>query len=68
PYIRNNVKSLGYRHKQMNLDIRSEELEAWQESLLYTVKKYDPFYNEQIDAAWRATLQVGIEIMQTECT
>lgn len=63
PYIRNNVKSLAKHHKEMNLNIKPEELVAWRESLLATVANFDPLFDDDIDQAWRATLELGIEIM-----
>ncbi|MGR5120910.1 globin domain-containing protein [Vibrio astriarenae] len=63
PYIRNNVKSLAKRHKDMNLNIKPEELVAWRESLLVTVANFDPLFDDEIEQAWRSTLELGIEIM-----
>ncbi|MEZ8388223.1 globin [Vibrio splendidus] len=67
PSVRNSVKKLGKRHKDLGLDISEIELNEWFNSLLNTVKKYDPHYNEQVEQAWAETLEAGLTIMKKEC-
>lgn len=62
--VRDTVRKLGDKHKEMGLNISEEELDMWVESLLATVEKYDPLYNDVIEKAWRDTLEVGIGIMK----
>ena len=67
PSVRNSVKKLGKRHKDLGMDISEQELNDWFNSLLNTVKKYDPHYDEQVEQAWTETLDVGLTIMKKEC-
>ncbi|GEA60863.1 globin [Vibrio comitans] len=67
-YVRNNVKNLAIQHKNLGLNIKGEELVAWRESLLVTVKAFDPHYNDDIDDAWRSALKVGMELMKEHAT
>ncbi|WP_215403336.1 globin [Vibrio gigantis] len=67
PSVRNSVKRLGKQHKDLGMDISEQELNEWFKSLLNTVKKYDPHYNEQVEQAWTETLAAGLNIMKKEC-
>ena len=67
PSVRNSVKRLGKQHKDLGMDISEQELNEWFKSLLNTVKKYDPHYNDQVEQAWTETLDVGLKIMKQEC-
>ncbi len=67
PSVLNSVKRLGKQHKDLEMDISEQELNEWFKSLLNTVKKYDPHYNEQVEQAWTETLDVGLKIMKQEC-
>ncbi|MFS1492209.1 globin [Vibrio splendidus] len=65
--VRNSVKRLGKQHKDLGMGISEQELNEWFNSLLNTVKKYDPHYNEQVEQAWTETLDTGLKIMKQEC-
>ncbi len=67
PSVRNSVKRLGKQHKNLGMDISEQELNEWFKSLLNTVKKYDPHYNDQVEQAWTETLDAGLKIMKQEC-
>lgn len=67
PFIRNNVATLGQNHKNLGLNIEQHELDEWTESLLRTVGKFDPYFDENIEHAWRKTLERGLKIMSDEC-
>lgn len=67
PSVRNSVRKLGKRHKDLGMDISEQELNEWFNSLLNTVKKYDPLYDENIEQAWAHTLETGLAIMKKEC-
>lgn len=62
--IRNTVRNLAVRHKNMGLDISVKELDIWVDSLLATVAIYDPLWDQEIELAWRNVLALGIEIMK----
>ncbi|WP_047045715.1 globin [Vibrio mexicanus] len=67
PFIRNNVAMLGQNHKKLGLNIEQHELDEWTESLLRTVGKFDPYFDENVEQAWRKTLERGLNIMSDEC-
>ncbi|WP_394153737.1 globin [Vibrio maritimus] len=62
--VRNTVRNLAVKHKDMELEISAKELDMWVDSLLATVAIYDPFYDEDVEQAWRNVLALGIEIMK----
>ncbi|MEF1229288.1 globin [Vibrio fortis] len=67
PSVRNSVKRLGKQHKDLGMDISEQELNEWFQSLLNTVKKFDPHYDAQVEQAWTETLDIGLKIMKQEC-
>ncbi len=67
PFIQNNVATLGQNHKNLGLNIAQHELDEWTDSLLRTVRKFDPYFDENIEQAWRKTLEIGLKIMSDEC-
>lgn len=67
PSVRNSVKRLGKQHKDLGMHISEQELNEWFQSLLNTVKKFDPHYDAQVEQAWTQTLDVGLKIMKQEC-
>ncbi|MCF4175362.1 MULTISPECIES: globin [Vibrio] len=62
--IREAIRKLATKHKEMRLDISENELDMWVDSLLATVEIHDPLYDESIELAWRNVLNLGIEIMK----
>jgi hemoglobin-like flavoprotein len=62
--IRNTVRNLAIKHKDMDLDISEKELDMWFDSLLATVAVYDPLWDQDIELAWRDVLALGIKIMK----
>lgn len=53
-------------HSKSGKDIRPELYEAWLESLLQTVRKFDSQFNEETEIAWRVVLAPGISYMQAQ--
>jgi hemoglobin-like flavoprotein len=56
---------LAARHSGKDLDIRPALYDHWLACLLDTVRRHDPEFTPEIEAAWRATLAVGIEYMKS---
>ena len=50
-------------HDHEHLDIKPEMYITWLNSMIAAVKLTDPQYEENIDAAWRQSLQPGIDYM-----
>jgi len=40
--------------------------QVWLDSLIETARAFDPFFNAEIESAWREMLRPGIEIFQSE--
>ena len=51
-------------HSKSARDISPELYELWLDSLLMTVAQFDPDYDDEIDAAWRAAIAPSIEYMK----
>jgi hemoglobin-like flavoprotein len=56
---------LAARHSRKDLDIRPALYDHWLTCLLDTVRRHDPQFTPEIEAAWRATLAVGITYMKS---
>lgn len=56
---------LAARHSRKDLDIQPALYDHWLACLLDTARRHDPQFTPEVDAAWRATLAVGIEYMKT---
>lgn len=67
PSVRNSVRKLGRKHKDLGMKISEQELNMWFDSLLKTVKRTDPCYNSEVEEAWKHTLALGLDIMKQEC-
>ena len=59
------LRGLAQRHSRHDLDIRPELYDLWLDSLLKTVREFDPSFDETIAAAWRTMLGPGIEFMKS---
>jgi hemoglobin-like flavoprotein len=57
------LEKLAKRHCRTELDIKPEWYDLWLDTLLKTVAEFDPAYSSEIDAAWRASVKDGIEIL-----
>lgn len=58
------LKRIADRHAKQDLDIRPELYDLWLESLLATVREYDPKCDDETEDAWRKVLTVGIDYMK----
>jgi Globin len=57
---------LAEKHNRHNLDIRPGLYDEWLDCLIDTARRHDPTFSPEIEAAWRATLAVGIEILRSQ--
>jgi hemoglobin-like flavoprotein len=55
---------LAERHSRRDLDIGSPLYDHWLACLIDTARRHDPQFTPEIEAAWRATLSVGIAYMK----
>jgi hemoglobin-like flavoprotein len=58
------IASVAEVHAKSQSDIAEHLYELWLDSLLTTVSRFDPEYDEQVDTAWREALAPAIEYMQ----
>jgi hemoglobin-like flavoprotein len=55
---------LAARHSRSDLDIRPGLYDTWLDCLIQAVRKHDKQVSDEVEAAWRKTLAVGIEYMR----
>lgn len=58
------IERIAARHGPGGVDITPDFYDLWMESLLETVKRYDPDYDDNIDIAWRVNMAPGIALMK----
>ena len=54
------------RHNREELDIKPEYYDLWIESMISTVREYDPKFNNEIEQLWRNFMQPAIEFMKSQ--
>lgn len=59
------VARLAKRHSKGDLDVRPELYDLWLDCLVQAARKHDPQFSPEVEAAWRKTLQLGIEHMRS---
>ncbi|MBT8080472.1 MAG: globin [Gammaproteobacteria bacterium] len=58
--------SIARTHSVSGNDIRPQLYEVWLESLLKTVSRFDPQFDDEVDIAWRVVLAPGISYMKLQ--
>ena len=53
------------RHSRHNLNIEPRFYPPFVESLLATVRQFDPEYSPVVETAWRSTIATGVAYMQS---
>ena len=61
---RGDLPRLAERHSRRDLDIRPELYDLWAQCLVETAGEHDPLWSDDVAAAWRETLAVGVEYMR----
>ena len=59
------IEKVGETHASHALDIRPELYELWLNSLCEAVQRHDPAYHADLEAAWRESMQEGIQLVTT---
>ncbi len=54
------------RHSRRDLNVRPSFYPLFVDSLIATVKQYDPAFSPEIEAAWRKTVAQGVEYMTSK--
>lgn len=58
------LKKIAYTHSRTQLDIPPDLYDIWLESLIESVRLYDPEFNDDVELAWRLVLTPGIVFMK----
>lgn len=62
-FAKTEMNKLGERHDPSHLNVKPELYRYWIESLMKTVKEFDPDFTPELDKKWRTVLQAGIQQM-----
>ena len=58
------LRSIAQTHSRSQYDIKPEYYDIWLESLIETVRKIDPEYENDVELAWRLAMTPGIQFMK----
>jgi hemoglobin-like flavoprotein len=58
------LRKIAERHSASQIDIEPRLYDIWLDSLIETVKMFDPLFTEEIELAWRVVLAPGIVYMK----
>jgi hemoglobin-like flavoprotein len=59
------LSKLAEHHSSRQLDIKPQWYDVWLTCLMKTVSEHDSEYSTDLDAAWRASLKSGIELLKS---
>ncbi len=60
------LEKLAGRHSRDRLGIKPELYVHWMDGLMQAVSEHDPKYSPEVEAAWRAALAGGIELLKAK--
>ena len=60
------MQQLSEKHSRRELNIDPRHYSSWLNSLMKTVKQYDAKFTPELEQAWRASLNKGIELMRAK--
>lgn len=63
---RDQIERLAERHRQLH--VKSEHYAFWMDALLEALGQFDPEFGSELDVAWRAAMQSGLDIMLSSQT
>ncbi len=58
------LEQVAVQHSKMALNIEPDLFDLWLDTLIETVREYDPDYRSEIELAWRLVLGSGITYMK----
>ncbi len=58
------LKKMAEKHSKKGVDIPAHLYDLWMDSLVATVARFDPLFDEEIGLAWRLVLSSGITYMK----
>ena len=59
-------ESLGVSHNRSGFNIRPSLYPLWLESVMKTIQKHDPQFDDTHNRAWRTVLQQGIDAIASK--
>ena len=62
----NLLSRLAKRHGRKDLDIPASMYPPFVDALVLTLRQCDPAFSDQLEAAWRAVLEVGVAYMTSK--
>ena len=62
--INQHLLKIGHIHGEDKLNISPEMYDLWMDTLMETIKKFDPEFIPKVELAWRVTLSPGIAYMK----
>lgn len=57
------LEEIAERHSRRDLDIRPALYDLWLSCLLQAARESDPYWDAEVESAWRKVLQPGIDFM-----
>jgi len=60
------LQQLADSHSRKGLNIDPRHYATWLDCLMKTVKQYDPKYTPELEQAWRACLNKGIDLIKSK--
>lgn len=60
PFATEKLDKLGASHKKSRINVRPDMYPMWMQSLIATVRKHVPTFNDASSKAWQAVLQHGV--------
>ena len=58
------LEKIAQKHSQSAHDIPPQLYDLWLDTLVKTVKEFDPDFNEEVELSWRLVLSSGITYMK----
>lgn len=60
------LSKLSKRHSRGELDIKPPWYEHWMSALMTALSRSDPSFSPELEKAWRAALEPGIELLKSK--
>lgn len=57
------LSQLARKHDRNHLDIKPEWYQLWLDCLMQAAEESDPEFSPEVEAAWRASLEGGLELL-----
>jgi truncated hemoglobin YjbI len=58
------MNEIGKQHSKRDLNIEPQMYDDWLDSLVETVRAFDPKFDDEVELAWRMSMAAGIAFMR----